>query len=48
MSSLFHIALFPFTSKTFFVLFPCACSACIAVFGLVFRLIRGDYRGIHS
>lgn len=48
MSHIINISLYPFTSHTFFVLFPCACTLCVSLFGLISRLIRGDYCGIHS
>lgn len=48
MDSIFSLALFPFTSRTFLVLFPAACALVCAIFGLIYKLIRGDFRGIHS
>lgn len=48
MDSIISLALFPFTSETFLVLFPAACSFVCAIFGLISRLIRGDFSGIHS
>ncbi len=46
MDHIVNIMLFPFTSRTFFLLFPVACAYVAALFSLISRLIRGDYHGI--
>lgn len=48
LSSLFNITLFPFTSGSYFVSIPCMFCFITACFGLVSRLIKGDYRGLIS
>ena len=46
MDHIVNIMLFPFTSRSFFLLFPGACAFVAALFALISRLIRGDFRGI--
>lgn len=46
MEHIFNIMLFPFTSNSFFLVFPSCCALVSALFGLIFRVVRGDYRGV--
>ena len=46
MDHIVNIMLLPFTSRTFFLIFPAACAFVAALFALISRLIRGDFRGI--
>lgn len=48
MVHIFNIVLFPFTSRTFLVLFPCACTFVCSIFGLLYRLMRGEFCVSHS
>lgn len=41
MDAIINIVLFPFTSQTFFVVFPVCCVFVCALFGLARLLMRG-------
>lgn len=41
MDSIINIVLFPFTSQTFFVVFPVCCVFVCSLFGLIRLLLRG-------
>lgn len=41
MDAIINIVLFPFTSQTFFVVFPVCCVFVCSLFGLIRLLMRG-------
>lgn len=43
LASLINITLYPFTSRTYFVILPCMLCFVSALFSLVYRMIRGRY-----
>lgn len=47
MDHLLNIFLYVVDSGSAFIVVPCVTCAVCALFGLVARLIRGNYRGIH-
>lgn len=48
LTSLFFITLYPFTSGTYFVIIPCIMCSVIAGFGLIRRVLRSDFDGLHN
>lgn len=48
LTALFHITLYPFTSGTYFVIIPCILCSVTAGFGLIRRLMKGDFDGLHN
>lgn len=47
LSNLISITLYPFTSGTYFVVVPCILCSVTATFGLIRRLMKGDFDGLN-